>query len=1206
MILCFSGENVASKTEEIWLVYKDETWNYSIRYPFGWQPEIVFQNSLVRPSHVIRQRVSISEAMDAEVTIDVWQKDLDVELLEWIRQNEPLSSLLTLGGIEIPLATNAVISGQEALFLAKSGSCMSPALFFTFINASDRVLLVQYIARDNGSASNLYFSMVDSISLGINLQTVEPNMFPEVQQDFSTPASTCEFAPNADGCCGYPQIPHWQCSRDTSTHTHKGNCTFWAAYKRPDVGAAVGSGDAGEWAYKADLAGCDVNGTPQTGDIMVIEGSPGHVAYVTSLSDGNVNVTEMNWCSTCPERSWTYTSSGKRFIHSCGGDCPSSGGVILYRGAYFDCEEKSEGGGWVRRSGTGWQNVGAGFNDQASSVRVPSGWSVKLFEHDNRGGDSKCFSADELDFQGDYFDGGVYLNDQVSSFEVFNTTGCGWSPTPPPTTPTPTPTPTSVPIVCPSSGGAILYIHPNYDCNNQGAGHGYVMRSSTGWQNVPGDFQDQASSLYLPSGWSMRVWNGYDRAGNTACFNGSDNYLPDNNYDGDGSVNDSIRSFEVFSYQNCSEPPPPSCPASDSGGVILYQNPDYDCGGGGANEGYFVKTNIGGQDLPGGFKDKASSIAVPSGWSVKVYKDDYLGGSSACLNGSDTYLPDNSYDGGGTLDDSISSIEVFNAPNCALADCPQSGGVIFYHDMAHGCYGLGEDEGYVIRSVIGWQNMPASFDNQASSVRVPSGWSVLAYSGGNRTGSSRCLSWNYNDFSLDQYDDGNPMNDTISSFEVFNTGSCQVADTTPPTGGITSPTDGATVDSCPLLIQANASDSESGVDKVEFHVYFWSTSQWVHLGDDSTAPYSWNWDCSALVDQDVILTIHIWDKAGNETMDPGGYVHIKLRRNCPQSGGVLLYEHANYDCGGDPEGVGYVRRTTTGWQNVPRTFESVASSVRIPTGWSVRIWDWPDRTGSTKCLNASDSNFSGDQYGDGSLINDTLSSFEVFDQPDCPSSGCPQTGGVLFYQNAGFNCGGEPQDVGYVLRASAGSQNMPVGFNNKASSVRVPNGWSVLVFEKEDFGGAAACFSTDQSDFGLGRTFSGSSVLLNDQVSSFRVFNGPDCPDTIPPTGRLIRPHPGALLTGQVLLEAEATDNVGIAGVQFFAWYDDDWHFVANDSDGSDGYQVTWDVTGLAPKSGVCIDALILDLAWNRWDSVACDMLIVDHIYPVYLPLVLR
>jgi len=130
--------------------------------------------------------------------------------------------------------------------------------------------------------------------------------------------------------------------------------------------------------------------------------------------------TELNWND--PEHiGWHHYV--ERTSHPT---CPSSGGVILYKDANYDCGGEGEGRGYVRRDSTGLQDyVGDDFNDQASSVRVPSGWSVKLYEHENGRGDWACRTEDDPNFWGDDFNGGTGLNDKVTSFEVFHDSRCG-------------------------------------------------------------------------------------------------------------------------------------------------------------------------------------------------------------------------------------------------------------------------------------------------------------------------------------------------------------------------------------------------------------------------------------------------------------------------------------------------------------------------------------------------------------------------------------------------------------------------------------------------------------------------------------------------------------------------------------------------------------------------------------------------------------
>ena len=106
----------------------------------------------------------------------------------------------------------------------------------------------------------------------------------------------------------------------------------------------------------------------------------------------------------------------------------------------------------------------------------------------------------------------------------------------------------------------------------------------------------------------------------------------------------------------------------------------------------------------------------------------------------------------------------------------------------------------------------------------------------------------------------------------------QVPLTTTLTGGITSPVGNTTVYTCPLTIEAevtnDADEDHAGVELVEFHAAY--DDHWHHLGDDSTPPYNWVWDCSSLDNQGLWLSIHARDGAGNKVADIGGHVYVRL------------------------------------------------------------------------------------------------------------------------------------------------------------------------------------------------------------------------------------------------------------------------------------------------------------------------------------------
>lgn len=78
-----------------------------------------------------------------------------------------------------------------------------------------------------------------------------------------------------------------------------GNCTYWTALKRLEVGKPIPQdwGNANTWAIRAILAGYKVDHTPEPTAIMqTMAGDLGHVAFVTAVNQatGEWTITEMN------------------------------------------------------------------------------------------------------------------------------------------------------------------------------------------------------------------------------------------------------------------------------------------------------------------------------------------------------------------------------------------------------------------------------------------------------------------------------------------------------------------------------------------------------------------------------------------------------------------------------------------------------------------------------------------------------------------------------------------------------------------------------------------------------------------------------------------------------------------------------------------------------------------------------------------------
>ena len=140
---------------------------------------------------------------------------------------------------------------------------------------------------------------------------------------------------------------------------------------------------------------------------------------------------------------------------------------------------------------------------------------------------------------------------------------------------------------------------------------------------------------------------------------------------------------------------------------------------------------------------------------------------------------------------------------------------------------------------------------------------------------------------------------------------------------------------------------------------------------------------------------------------------------CPQSGGVILYKHANYSCGAEGENSGYLKRSGSGFLDFPAAFNNQASAIRVPAGWSVRLFEHSGGTGALVCRSGSDSSFDGDVFADGTALNDHITSMEVFDNGDCSLQSSHDNWIVTYFRDKGQSeaCGPSSVIAGtYVLQ----------------------------------------------------------------------------------------------------------------------------------------------------------------------------------------------
>lgn len=107
---------------------------------------------------------------------------------------------------------------------------------------------------------------------------------------------------------------------------------------------------------------------------------------------------------------------------------------------------------------------------------------------------------------------------------------------------------------------------------------------------------------------------------------------------------------------------------------------------------------------------------------------------------------------------------------------------------------------------------------------------------------------------------------------------------------------------------------------------------------------------------------------------------------------------------------------------------------------------------------------------------------------------CPSSGAVILYWNPGYDCRNGSGDTGYRLLLSNGTRDVNNGpFDNQASSIHIPPGWSVELWEQPGLKGGKVCVNKSYQDLGELADFPGTTVAVNDNASSMRAFRNATC-----------------------------------------------------------------------------------------------------------------
>ena len=366
---------------------------------------------------------------------------------------------------------------------------------------------------------------------------------------------------------------------------------------------------------------------------------------------------------------------------------------------------------------------------------------------------------------------------------------------------------------------------------------------------------------------------------------------------------------------------------------------------------------------------------------------------------------------------------------------------------------------------------------------------------------------------------------SASTFTITNS----LADTEPPTVTITAPTGGSTVSGV-ITLTASATDNV-GVARVDFYV---NTTL---VGSASSAPYQVTWDSRTRANGNVALSAKAFDAAGNYRTSANVFVTIangpaptvsSLAPNSATAGGpafTLTVNGTNFVSGSSVRWNG-AARTTTLVSATQLTAAIAAADIAVAGTVPVTVVN-PDASVS----NASTFTIS-------NAAAPTVSSLS----PNSATAGGPAF--TLTVNGTNFVSGSS------------------VRWNGAART-------TTLVSATQLTAAIAA------ADIAVAGTVPVTVVNPDASVSNASTFTISNAgPDTQPPTVAITAPTGGSTVSGVITLTASATDNVGVARVDFYV------NTTLVGSASSAPYQVTWDSRTRA-NGNVALSAKAFDAAGN-------------------------
>src|SRR3954469_1507600 len=411
-------------------------------------------------------------------------------------------------------------------------------------------------------------------------------------------------------------------------------------------------------------------------------------------------------------------------------------------------------------------------------------------------------------------------------------------------------------------------------------------------------------------------------------------------------------------------------------------------------------------------------------------------------------------------------------------------------------------------------------------------------------------------------------------------------DTTKPTVSMSAPADGSTV-SATVALNANASDNVAVVG-VQFLVNGNAVGS-----EDTAAPYSVNWDSTTVANGSYSITARARDAAGNQATSAAVVVTVSNTVPPPQSGLVAAYgfNEGSGTTVTDISGNGNNGTVTnTSWSTGGKfggalSFDGTSSwvaianstSLNLTTGMTLEAWVNPSATGS--------------------LWRTTILK--------------EQSGGLAYalYANTDTN---RPSGHVYVSSEFDTRGTAAVALNAWTHLASTYDGTTLRIFVNGVQASSTTVGGNIKTSTGVLR-IGGNSIwgeYFRGLIDEVRIYNralsaaeiqtdmntavggNPPPPDTTKPTVSMSAPADGSTVSATVALNANASDNVAVVGVQFLV----NGNAVGSE-DTAAPYSVNWDSTTVANGS-YSITARARDAAGNQATSAAVVVTVSNTVPP--------